>query len=202
MRYAMAVPIALLIALAVPSMALAAGEATGDEIGSGPITVGIVDVKRVVDECEYKTLYEKQISELLHQKQLEGMDLKQEVEKKIGDLQKEQFLRGEEARGEIQREIDAQQQRLRDFAASAKKTIEDKNREYSEELEGKVKAIVEEIAESRQINLVINSMAVLYKNGVIDLTDLVLARLNEEYRREHGEAGADPGKAGTDATGN
>ena len=204
MRYAMAVLVAVVIALVV-SWAAAAGEAAGGgppASGGGAITIGIVDVKRVVEECEYRKLYESRLEELRQRKQLEGVDLKQDVDKKIGDLQREQFLRTDETKEEIQKEINAQEQRLRDFMVDARKAVEDETRKYSEELENKLKAIVGAVAEERGINIVLNSIAVLYKNGVIDLTELVLTKLNEEYRNEHGDTaagGADAEKGGAGA---
>ena len=223
MKYTMPALMAVLIAVLAPSVVIAASETTaagettagettagetpasGGAITEGPITFGIVDVKRVVDECEYRKLYESRIEELLQRKRLESVDLKQEVDKKIGDLQREQFLRSDEAKEGIQKEIDAQEQRLRDFAIEAKKAVEEENRKYSDELESKVKAIVGAVAEERGVDIVLNSMAVLYKSGVIDLTDLVLARLNEEYRKEHGgtaAGGTDAGKGGAETKGN
>jgi outer membrane protein len=182
MRYAMAVLIPVLVVLVAPSIARAAGEAPAGSGGTpgGPITFGIVDVKRVIDECEYRKLYEGKLDELRQRKQLEAVDLKQEVDKQIGELQREQFLRAEEAREEIQKEIDAQEKRLRDFVIAARKAVEDESRKFSDELEGKVKAIVEEVAEERGVNVVLNSLAVLYKSGVVDLTELVLAKLNDQ----------------------
>ncbi|MBN1918999.1 MAG: OmpH family outer membrane protein [Verrucomicrobia bacterium] len=197
MRYAVVVCTAVFIASVASVIAEAA-----DEGGTPnqPLTIGIVDVKRVVEECEYRALYKTKIIALQQQKQLEGVDLKKEVDAKISDLQREQFLRAGEAREEIQKEIEAEEQRLRAFVMAAQKEIEDKNHEFSQELEDKIKAIVEAVAEERGVNLVLNSMAVLYKSGVIDLTDLVLEKLNEDYRTQHGSPEGSAGAAGGSAT--
>ena len=209
MRYAMVVLAVALIVFGTARAAAAASEtetasaavAGGETPSAAAVTIGIVDVKRVVEECEYKKLYEKRIEALFQKKRLEGLDLKREVEKNIDEIKRLLYIRTDETKEELEQQIKAQERRLLDFANEAKRAVEEENRKYSEELEAKVKDVVETAADEHGINVVINSMAVLYKNGVADLTDLVLQKLNEAYRAEYGDsatgANGTPKGAGT-----
>ncbi len=100
-----------------------------------------------------------------------------------GDLSTDERSRLERDLRELRRSIDRQREDLRD-ELSFRRT------EEVQRLEDQINLAVQEIAESYGYDLVLSS-PVVYANPALDITDLILARLQEEHDADMLEQGLD-----------
>lgn len=100
-----------------------------------------------------------------------------------GDLAADERSRLERDLRELRRSIDRQREDLRD-ELSFRRT------EEVQRLEDQINLAVQEIAESYGYDLVLSS-PVVYANPALDITDLILARLQEEHDADMLEQGLD-----------
>lgn len=184
MRYALTVTAIVLIGVAAASAAVAA-EAPN---------IGIVDMQRVYKESKYKAEYETKVLELVTSIRVELSEGLQKIEKMKQDM----FLLTDEARKRKQAEITGEQNKLKEYRDQAEREVEVQKRQYLKEFEEKVTAIVEEVATAEGLNLVLNSVMVIFNNGALDLTDAVLTKLNELFDSEHAETDTEPKEASAD----
>ncbi len=187
MRYALTVTAIVLIGVAAASAAAAAAAA-------GAPKIGIVDMQRVYEESKYKAEYEKSLQELVTSIRVKLSEGLQKIEKMKQDM----FLLTDEARKRKQAEITGEQNKLKEYRATAEREVEERKRQYLKEFDEKVTAIVEEVATAKGLNLVLNSVMVIFNNGTLDLTDAVLTKLDALFDSEHAETDTEPKEAGDD----
>lgn len=181
MRYGVTVAAIVLVTLIAGPVAL----------GTEAAKIGIVDIMRVLDESKYKAEYEQRIKAMIQQKQDERKKLANEAEQRVETIKMEMLLLTEEAKIEKRKEIAAEVRKLKEFEVQAQKAIQEQGRDYMKELEEKVKAIVNEVAAEEGLELVLNSVAVIYNKEARDLTDVVLKKLDELFNNEHAETDSD-----------
>ena len=191
MRYAVTVTAIVLIGVAAAGAA-AAAEARADAAETPKI--GIVDMQRVYEESKYKTEYEKKVQDLVTSIRLKRSETIQKIEK----MRQGMILLTDEARKTKQAEITGEENKLKEYLVQAQQDVEAQKRTFLKEFEEKVSAIVEEVATADGLNLVLNSVMVIFTNGTLDLTDAVLTKLNELFDSEHAETDTGPKEAGAD----
>jgi Skp family chaperone for outer membrane proteins len=152
------------------------------------VTIAVVDVARVSNESKYKAYYEQELEELIGVKRQEGREITQAVRAQFDEFEKERLLLTDAAREERQRELRAEADKVRDFDTQAKKEVQERGRAFSEELGENIKAVIKEVAEEHDVDLVFDSGVLLYQKDLPDLTDEVIVRLNEMFDEEHGAA--------------
>ena len=173
-------------------LALLAGSAARATEG---VKIAVVDVARVSDECKYRADYGQRLEDLIESKRDEGRRLSLEVKARFEQFEKEKLLLTEEAKAEKQRELTAEARKLQEFDAQAKQDVQQQGRAYSEEFSKKIKAVIEEVAAEHGLDLVFDSGVLLYQKDMPDLTDEVLARLDEMFDKEHGVTESDDEEA-------
>jgi outer membrane protein len=175
MRYAAAsVVLALVVLLAGPARS------------AESITIGILDVKRVIEESKYSSDFEAKIQDFYKKKQDELNEFGRQIENQVDVIRTNMRLLSEEAKKEEQRKIAGLAQELKDARDTAEKAVRDERASYAKRLEDLMQKAVEAVATEQNIHLVLNSMAVLFKTDVRDVTDLVIAKMDKAFDEEHG----------------
>jgi Skp family chaperone for outer membrane proteins len=177
MRYAV---IIAAVVLAVMTVGRAAPAAEAPQMS-------IVDMKRIYDESKYKDEYEKRIQQMVTNAQVEVSERRQKIEA----MKKDMWLLTGEHQTKKQEEIASEEKKLNDFILEARKQVDDQKRAFLDEFEGKVIAIVGEVAAAEGFSVVLNSAAVIYHKDIRDLTDAVIEKLNERFNAEHSEKGSE-----------
>jgi Skp family chaperone for outer membrane proteins len=188
MRYALTVTAIVLIGVA------AAGATEARAAAAEAPKIGIVNMQRVYEESKYKAEYEKKVQDLVTSIRLKRSETIQKIEK----MRQGMILLTDEARKKKQAEINGEENKLKEYLVQAQQDVEAQKRTFLKEFEEKVTAIVEEVATEDGLNLVLNSVMVIFNNGTLDLTDAVLTKLNELFDSEHAETDTEPTEAGAD----
>jgi outer membrane protein len=175
MRYAVTLT-ALALAVLVSGSALCAES----------ITIGVLDVKRVIQESKYSADYEAKIQDFYKKKQAELNEVGKQIEDQVEVIRTNMRLLSDEAKEAEGRKIAALAQELRDARDAAEKEVREERAGYAKRLEEMMQQAVEAVATEQNIQMVLNSMAVLYKTDVRDITDLVIAKLDKGFDEEHG----------------
>lgn len=134
--------------------------------------VAVVDIKRVISECEAGKDIDKQVDSINETKKKKLLDF----ENQIKDMSK--------ASDALQRndELESLQIQLYELVKTAKLEIEEAHKEAIVELLQVVNEVVQEIAKENSFKLVVNKEAVIYCDDSCDQTDPVIRRVNDRTK--------------------
>lgn len=143
--------------------------------------IGVVAQDRLFREYERTKSSMTKLKGLSDEKKAQ----RDKIVSEIKTLREELVLLNPESRSERQKGMDEKLKTLADFDAGAKEELRKKE-------EGDLKVILEEIdsvvdayAKEQGYELIVTDRAAMYWASAVDVTDKVLAILNERYGKEH-----------------
>lgn len=134
--------------------------------------VAVVDIKKVISECEAGKDIDKQVDSINETKKKKLLVF----ENQIKDMSK--------ASDALQRsdELESLQIQLYELVKTAKLEIEEAHKEAIVELLQVVNDVVQEIAKENSFKLVVNKEAVIYCDDNCDQTNSVIRRVNDRTK--------------------
>jgi len=158
------------------------------------VNIGYVDLERIFQgyektkEFEAKLKMENEADQkmLIERRQI----IEKEIDKLRGELETQALMLSESAREEKQAEIERRAEELDEFSAYIERRMIDREAKYTDgilrDLGTKVPSIIESIAEKEGYRFVFDRRSLFYvtPEKEFDLTDKVIAQLNEEYKAE------------------
>jgi Skp family chaperone for outer membrane proteins len=169
-------PARALVALTLIASALAYA-ANGDAI-----TMAYVDTERILQgSLEFKEV-DRDARLKIELKEEEGQKMLDDLRK----FEEELSVLGEEQRQQRLNEYMRMREDLVDFQEQAREEILDRQSVDLKRVAAKIKKIIEAISREQGITMVFDVKPVLYLDPtrVVDLTDKVVAKLNEDYQKE------------------
>ncbi len=156
------------------------------------VKIGYVDLERIFQgyektrefEAKLKTENEADQKMLSERRQM----IEKEIDKLRGELETQALMLSESAREEKQAEIERRAEELDEFSAYIERRMIDREAKYTDgilkDLQTKLPSIIESIAEKEGYRFVFDRRSLFYvtPEKEFDLTDRVLAQLNEEYK--------------------
>ncbi|HDZ49787.1 MAG TPA: OmpH family outer membrane protein [Candidatus Aerophobetes bacterium] len=158
------------------------------------VNIGYVDLERIFQgyektkEFEAKLKMENEADQkmLIERRQI----IEKEIDKLRGELETQALMLSESAREEKQTEIERRAEELDEFSAYIERRMIDREAKYTDgilrDLGTKVPSIIESIAEKEGYRFVFDRRSLFYvtPEKEFDLTDKVIAQLNEQYKAE------------------
>lgn len=139
---------------------------------AGSSEVAVIDIKRVISECDAGKDIDKQVDNINETKKKKLLDF----ENQIKNMNK--------ASDALQRsdELESLQIQLYELVKTAKLEIEEAHKEAIVELLQVVNDVVQEIAKENSFKLVVNKEAVIYCDDSCDQTNSVIRRVNDRTK--------------------
>lgn len=150
-----------------------------DGVTGGSPKIGMVRVSKIFDAYERTKSSESQLETLSKSKQAEREQLVSEIK----GMRDELVLLNEQARAEKQKAIEEKLKALAGFDQEAKESLRKKRDDALKGIFDEIEAAVKAYAKENGFTVVLNDQAVLYGVESIDVTDQVLAILNEKYAK-------------------
>lgn len=158
------------------------------------VKIGYVDFIRVFQGYEKKKELEVKLQmeneadgEMLSERR---QMIEKEIDKLREELETQALMLSESARKEKQAEIERRAEELDEFSAYIERRMIDREAGYTDEilkdLDLRLPSIIKSVAEKEGYRFVFDVRSLLYVTSEkeFDLTDKVIARLNEEYKAE------------------
>ncbi|KKN12755.1 hypothetical protein LCGC14_1013290 [marine sediment metagenome] len=158
------------------------------------VNIGYVDLERIFQGYEKTKEFEAKLKMENEADQKMLIERRQMIEKEIdklrGELETQALMLSESAREEKQTEIERRAEELDEFSAYIERRMIDREAKYTDgilrDLGTKVPSIIESIAEKEGYRFVFDRRSLFYvtPEKEFDLTDKVIAQLNEQYKAE------------------
>ncbi len=156
------------------------------------VKIGYVDLERIFQGYEKTREFEAKLKMENEADQKMLIERRQMIEKEIdklrGELETQALMLSESAREEKQTEIERRAEELDEFSAYIERRMIDREAKYTDgilrDLGTKVPSIIESIAEKEGYRFVFDRRSLFYvtPEKEFDLTDKVIAQLNEQYK--------------------
>lgn len=156
------------------------------------VKIGYVDLEKIFNEYEKTKELEAKLKMENEADQEMLSERRQIIEKEINKLKEEletqALMLSESARKEKQTEIERRAEELDEFSAYIEQRNQEREAKYTNEilkdLQTKLPSIIESIAEKEGYRFVFDLRSLFYvtPEKEFNLTDKVIARLNEEYK--------------------
>ena len=158
------------------------------------VKIGYIDLERIFQGYEKTGEFEAKLKMENEADQKMLSERRQMIEKEIdklrGELETQALMLSESAREEKQAEIERRAEELDEFSAYIERRMIDREAKYTDgilrDLGTKVPSIIESIAEKEGYRFVFDRRSLFYvtPEKEFDLTDKVIAQLNEQYKAE------------------
>ena len=161
------------------------------------VKIGYVDLGRIFDGYEKTKELEAQLTmengadqEMLSERR---QMIEKEIDKIKEELKTQALILSESAKEEKQAEIESRIEELNEFSIYIGQRNQEREARYTDgilnDLQTKLPSIIESIAEKEGYRFVFDRRSLFYvtPEKEFDLTDKVIARLNEEYRLNTGD---------------
>lgn len=147
------------------------------------VTVGKVDVQKVLISVNQGQTVRDQLKKSFDEKQKQLKDEEDKIRKLQDDYQKKAAVLNEKEKGKKEREIQEKIVAIQQKTATFQKDIQDMEQKLKTPILEKVKAIVDEVAKSSDVDFVYEAATapILYAKDEKDLTDDVIKMYNKKF---------------------
>lgn len=166
MTRVLALALALNVALAVPSSALAGG-------------IAIVDFQRAVNETTEGKSAQSKLDTMYAARRTEIEKMEADLSKEIEDFKSRAMILSDSARSEAEQQLMGKQQRFQQLYLQYEQEMQQTYYTLLQDLDTKMRAISEKVAKEKGYDLVLDRAAVVYMGGsTVDMTDDLVKRYN------------------------
>ena len=158
---------------------IAAGHAHAED-GKKANKIGVVDMKRILDEAQAAKHIQKQVETHRSQLEKEFGNLEQQLKKQKQKLINEQGQLDQQAFREKRVQFQQKLQQTRNEAQTTRQRLKKAIDNAMNVLRKNVKEVSVKLGESRNYDLVISRQGAIYAADKHDMTDAVLNRLNNK----------------------
>jgi len=141
--------------------------------------IGVVNLRRVFEGYGRTQTSEEKLEKLTVTQEAK----REEIVSEIRSLRDEFILLNEESRLKQRGVIEEKMKGLASFDEKAKVTLRSEQAESVKSILKEIEATVETFAKKQSYDLVITDQTILYGSEAIDVTDEILALLNQSYKK-------------------
>lgn len=141
--------------------------------------IGIVNLNRVFKEYEGTQATEAQLEKLAQEKRAEGKKMADEIQRMWDEL----ALMNEESRNKHREAIDEKRKALAQFDQQAREQLGGEREQAIDKLLKQIEGIVTVYAKQNGYDLILTDRAALYFGDGIDVTNAILALLNQGSKK-------------------
>lgn len=141
--------------------------------------IAIVDFQRAVTETEEGKSAQKKLDTMYASRKAEIERLQGELQRQVTDYQQRALILSESARAEEEKKLAAQQQKFESTYTQYQQEMQQTYYTLLQDLDNKMRALVDKIAKEKGFDLVVDRAAVVYHGGeTVDMTDELIRRYN------------------------
>ncbi len=175
------------VKLAIPALAALLAVAPAARADT---KIGIVDNRRLMEEIEEAKAVAATMEKEIKERQ-QKLDAKQgELEKLKADYDKQLSVMTDAAKKEKEAELQKRLGELQQLAETMQKEMAAKDGELRGSLDGRIGAVVKEVADAEGISVVLSKDVVAYAAPALDITNEVVRKYNAKFPRKGGAAAA------------
>ena len=144
--------------------------------------IGYVDMNRALNEVDEGKSAKASLKRDFDEKQKQLDAKKTEFEKLQADLEKQAVVMSDAAKKEKATELDRRARELQGLFVQLQKDLSEREREATQGIFERMRAIVREIAQANGYTMVIDKAAgIVYAPNSLDLTDDLITRYNTQH---------------------
>ncbi len=144
--------------------------------------VGVVDSQRILNESSYVKDMEIRIMREFQPKNEELENKYKQLQNKITYITRDKEILSEKEKSNKEREITKMEANLRELAQELDFEYRDTQREEHFNLNKVVEKITVKVAVQEKIDIVFQNSSLLYHNDSLDITDIILIKMENEYK--------------------
>jgi outer membrane protein len=148
---------------------------------TAPARVAVIDVQRVLTTSTAgKAAYDR-LKKLQDDRMSRAQKMQEDMTALTNDLNTKKLSLSEEKLTDMQKQIADKQVALQRFGQDADKEITDARDKALQDLEGKIKPVIDSIGKEMGLAAIFNKFesGLVYASDAIDITDTVIKRFNE-----------------------
>jgi len=168
--------------LAVMGAVAIAGPASGQTDTMRSPTIAVLDTQKVMEESSAVQSIQDQISEQRSDYQNQLSQKEQELREENQKLEQQRSVLSADAYEQKKKELEQRIQRIQGQVQNRKKGMQQVYNRAMNEVKEELVEIVGQIAEERELDMVVNKSAVLLVRRQMEITEAALERLNEELK--------------------
>ncbi len=147
--------------------------------GDSSPKIGVIYLRKVFDTYQKTIDYDKQLNEKAQKIQAKKDALQKEIEKIQASLE----VVSKEEKEKKLKELREKQMELRNYMVESMRTINTEREKYMQEILKDIKPIITNYAKENGYDLILNGDMLLYSKDDSDLTEIMVKKLNEEYKK-------------------
>lgn len=147
---------------------------------AGPSKIAYVNVGKVFDEYEKTKDSDKILGEKSAKKQAERDKLVDEIKRSKDELD----LLSDKGKEEKQASIDEKIKKLQDFDKNTRDDLKRERDNLMRDILKEIDKVVSDIGQKDGYQLILNDRVLLYGSKELDMTDQILKKLNEGYKKK------------------
>jgi outer membrane protein len=154
-----------------------------NQVIAGEFKLAVVDLQRALITVESGKKAKSQLEKEFNAKKKELDNEENEIRKMTEEFKKKSMVLSEDAKRKKEAEIQERIAKFRELYGKSQMEIQNRERELTEPLILKLKAVVEEVAAAKNYTLVFekNENALLYSAQKDDITDEVIKAFNKKH---------------------
>ena len=145
----------------------------------GEMKIAYVDLGKVFDE--YKKTKEYDV--VLEKESQSFQDERQKMIDSVRDNQNKLALLKEEEKKKLEGDLDKQKQQLLEFDRQKRTDLTKKRDEKVREILKEIEKVVADYAKKEDLTLVLNDHSLIYSDPELNITDVILKTLNDNYSK-------------------
>lgn len=180
---------ALAAACALTACQTNSTEAAGDVTKVGGSDIAYVSVEQVIAECELMQSEGQALAEKTQKAQESWAKKEQSLAAEAAQLQ-QKYEKGLITTRDAQAKQESIQKRAASFQATAQKeaqTLDEENAVFTNRLQDLVMRAVQEVNADKQYKMIVNANSLLDADTTLNITPMVLEKVNELYSQEKAE---------------
>ncbi len=164
-------------------IALVCGFASSSIIAK-ELKIGVMDTQRIFSESSYVKDIEKRLSKEFKPRSEEVESKQKAIQKKAAAFKRDQEVLSEKERVTKDRELSRMQQDLQRLAQELDMDLRSRQNEENMGLNKIVEKVIKSIAVQEKMDLIFQKPVLLYSDDKLDITSIVLKKLEAEYKKK------------------
>ncbi len=145
------------------------------------IKIGVFDSQRLSEETEQGRKYQSELDAFRDKKYVEIEAKEKEIKSLEDQLKAKELSLSEEKRNNLQKEIQKKYVELQRLRDDASRDFQNELLEVQKKFQEDLLDIVARIGREQGYTIIFEKMQVIYFSGVVDITNDVIAKFNEDF---------------------
>lgn len=150
--------------------------------GQDNVKIGYIDMQKALNESEAGKKAKAELEQMVKEKQVKIDEKVATRDKLVAELEKQSVVLSDEALRQKQDELDLLTREIERMASDARIELEKNQRELELDIVKDLDEIITKIGKEGGYMLILPADVILFSVEGIDITDLVIVKLNERFK--------------------